>query len=65
MSPTKSKTPRPRTGRGRGAPQLPPIRVSLAELDWAQAEVERLGTDVTKLMRNRFFKGMPGYKPEV
>lgn len=64
MAPTKRKPGRPPTDRGRGAPQIQ-FRVSDRELAWATAEAGRVPTTIAKLARNRFFRAMPGYKPEV
>lgn len=53
-------------GRGRSAPQLPPVKATIAERDWLRGEVARLialghRTNVTDYMRDRVFKDMPGY----
>ena len=58
---------RPRKPRGRQSPRLPGLRVSDAEYKWVLAEVARIqaegyDTNLTKVMRNRIFGRMPGYK---
>lgn len=61
----KRKPGRPPTDRGRDSPQLPAARCSEKEMDWALAEMDRLRlTNMSKLVRHKVFKGMPGYKPE-
>jgi hypothetical protein len=66
MAPTKRKPGRPPTDRGRDAPQLPGARCSDDEKAWALAEMARLRlNNLSKLVRNKVFRGMPGYKPEV
>jgi hypothetical protein len=42
---------------------LPTVNVSDVELKWANDEADRTGKSLTRLIRDRFFASMPGYKP--
>jgi hypothetical protein len=52
---------RPKSPRGRGAKQLPPVRVSDDEMRWMKGEAKRTGKSMVKLQRDRIFAPMPGY----
>lgn len=54
--------PKPKSPRGRKSPKLV-VRCSFDELYWVQEAAAGKETSVAKVVRDRVFAGMPGYKP--
>jgi hypothetical protein len=55
--------PRPKSPRGREGKRLPQVRASEGERRWLEGEALRLERTVTRVMRDRIFAPMPGYRP--